>query len=61
MLWTPVENRELLQAAGYRWDPDRDAWVKDKTGRELDGRISRSLLPEQLKAWLKAGEGCPRF
>jgi hypothetical protein len=59
MLRTPEENRRLLEAAGYAWDDQRDAWVHPKTRRELDGRIARGMTEEQLTAWLKAGAGRP--
>jgi hypothetical protein len=60
MLRTPEDNRRLLEAAGYAWDTDRDAWVDPKTKRELDGRIARTMTEDQLKKWLKAGAGRPQ-
>jgi hypothetical protein len=60
MLRTPEENRRLLESAGYAWDAERDAWVDPTSKRELDGRISRTMAVEQLRAWLKAGAGRPR-
>ncbi|HLY38715.1 MAG TPA: hypothetical protein VKU61_11815 [Candidatus Binatia bacterium] len=57
----PGKSRELLQAAGYRWSADSDAWIDDRTHRELDGRIAQTLPTDELSAWLKAGEGRERF
>jgi hypothetical protein len=59
VLRTPADNRKLLEAAGYAWDEDRDAWVHPRTRRELAGRIARTMTEEQLTAWLKAGAGRP--
>ena len=58
---TPAEIRELLQAAGYRWEAESEAWINDETHRELNGHISCLMPTAQLKAWVKAGEGRERF
>ena len=57
MLRTPVDNRRLLESAGYGWDAERDAWVHPHTNRELAAAISRTMTEEQLVAWLKDGDG----
>jgi hypothetical protein len=54
---TRAENRDQLERAGYAWDAERDAWMHPETNRELDGHIARTISPEQLRAWLQAGNG----
>jgi len=59
----PLANRSLLENAGYVFDADVGGWVKpsDRSsqpiGRVLDGDIACRLTPEQIAAWIKAGEG----
>jgi len=54
MINTPEANKRLLESAGLAWDELRDAWVQPKTGRVLNGTISRSMTPGQVTDWLNA-------
>jgi hypothetical protein len=58
----PLANRNLLENAGYVLDADVGGWVKpadidtQRIRRVLDADIACRLTPEQIAAWIKAGE-----
>ena len=47
--------RELLDAAGYAWDEQRELWSHGRSNRALDPTIAAALSVEQVKTWIAAG------
>ena len=62
MTRTPFATRALLETAGYVWDAELEGWRRNGEhpstlqGRVLDATIAASLSPEQITAWIRAGE-----
>jgi hypothetical protein len=53
----PDHNARLLEAAGYRFDPDTDTW-KDPAGeRALAGAMAKRLTERALRSWIAGGAG----